>query len=254
MLAYDIDGSGGLVVMLHGLGGTATTFEPLASALAPEWRVVRPELPGIGRSAESRFVGFDEVLTAVLELFDRHEVRRAHCIGHSMGTVLCQLLAVRAPERVSSLTLLSPIRALTEAVRGALRERASRVRTEGMAPFTAGYIASALAPRTHAEHPVAVAHLRESMLRQPPHAYAAYCEALADYSAVDLARITAPTLLVAGTEDPVSTRHVVQELSTGISGAATEWIDGCGHWPTIERHADTAALVSAFLARQGRHA
>jgi pimeloyl-ACP methyl ester carboxylesterase/membrane protein DedA with SNARE-associated domain len=97
-----------VVVLLHGSPGNAKDFNSLAPALAKNYRVIRPDLPGFGES--TRQVP-DYSIRAhahyVLALLDNLRIERAHIVGFSMGGGVALQIAELAPERTASLTMLS---------------------------------------------------------------------------------------------------------------------------------------------------
>jgi pimeloyl-ACP methyl ester carboxylesterase len=97
------------VLMVHGLGGSSNTFESMMPALA-EYPVIRIDLPGAGRSAmRAGRPGMDVLTMAVSDMIQACGARQFHLVGHSMGTLICQYLAVQLPERVKSLCLFGPL-------------------------------------------------------------------------------------------------------------------------------------------------
>src|SRR3546814_17592176 len=95
--------------MVHGLGGSSNSFQPLLPGLT-ECKVIRPDLPGAGRSAlRPGRPGLDGLVQALRDLMRACGVTSAHLVGHSMGTLLCQHLAAAEPGLVSGLTLYGPI-------------------------------------------------------------------------------------------------------------------------------------------------
>jgi 3-oxoadipate enol-lactonase len=248
-LVAEITGQGDPVVMIHGLGGTSNTFQPLMGALSG-YHVIRPDMPGSGRSGMPlEALSIAGHAAAVLAMLQGMGITRTHLVGHSMGTLVCQHIAETSPDCVASLTLFGALTEPTEAARAALRARAAAARTQGMSSIADQIIAGTLAPRTQAENPAAVAFVRESILRQPPEGYARNCEALANATVADLGRIAAPTLLVTGDCDPVAPVSMAQVLADGIGGAALTVLDRCGHWVTVEQAADAARLMADHLAR-----
>ena len=124
-------------------------------------------------------------------------VARAHFVGHSMGTIVCQQIAANEPALVASLTLFGALAEPSEAdARGACPNgRGWRARA-ACADIADQIVANALSAQTRENNPAAVAFVRESIMRQDPESYARSCEALAKARAVDLRLIDAPTLLV----------------------------------------------------------
>ena len=92
-IVAEVEGDGFPVIMIHGLGATSNMFQPQMETLRP-YRVIRVDLPGSGRSpvpAEMpTFEGFAEQVVGVAKLLG---VTQAHFVGHSMGTIVCQMVA-----------------------------------------------------------------------------------------------------------------------------------------------------------------
>jgi pimeloyl-ACP methyl ester carboxylesterase len=236
------------VVMLHGLGGTSNMFQPQVDALVG-YRLIRPDLPGSGRSPAPERLSFEAMADAVESALDALGVRHAHFLGHSMGTIICQMIAARSQERVASLVLLGALAEPTEATRSGLSARARLARSEGMAPIADQIVAGALSSSTRATQPAAVAFVRESIMRQDPECYARSCEALAKVKAVDPRRIAAPALLLTGDADAVNPPSVAQALADKMAGTSLSVIDRGGHWLTIEKPAECNHRIADFLKR-----
>lgn len=246
-LLAECHGEGTAVVMVHGLGGTSNTFQPLMGALA-DYQVIRPDLPGAGRSAlRPGLPGLKGLAEAVRDLLRARKIGRAHFVGHSMGTLICQHLAVESPDLVASLALYGPILEPPPAARDAIRDRAAAARKDGMAGIAEAIAQSSVAKGAG---PTARAFVRESVLRQDPAGYAAHCDALAAAEAAEHAKIACPTLLIAGGEDPVAPVAMAESLRGKISGARLETIAGVGHWMTLEAPEISAELLAAHLGAQ----
>lgn len=251
-IGFEEQGSGPAVIMVHGLGGSSNTFQPQALRLLEHYRVIRPDLPGAGRSATlpaGTLVGVADMLA---ELASRLQVKSAHWIGHSLGTIICQIVAIRHPALVASLTLLGPIAEAAPAARTALAARAKTVRAQGLGWFVDTYIPAALAKSVFASTPATGAFLRESILRQSPEQYADFCVELSSHSAVKLESILAPTLLVTGDEDKVATVDTVTAMSKQLPTGSLRVLQECGHWLTVERPNEvTDAIVRHLRAVEG---
>ena len=244
-LVAERHGAGPAVVMVHGLGASSGSFETLMPALAG-FCVLRPDLPGAGRSAlRPGRPGLEGLAAAVRECMRAQGISRAHLVGHSMGALICQHLAAAAPEAVSSLALFGALLEPTPAARDALAERAREARTAGMAGIADAVSAGSLGPE--AAGGAACAFVRESVLRQSPAGYASHCEALAAARAADHAAIRCPTLLVHGADDPVAPPAAAKQLRDAIDGARLETLPGVGHWPMLEAPALAAELLRGHL-------
>jgi 3-oxoadipate enol-lactonase len=251
-MVVEDDGEGDAVVCLHGLGGTANTWTPLMGALARH-RVLRPELPGSGRTRVDGPLSIPRMADAVISACARLNVKRAHFIGHSMGTIVCQHIAAASPKLVRSLALFGPVAALADPARNAVRARAATARDGGVAAMHAiaqSLLAGALSADTRARQPLAVAFVRESLQHQDPAAYARSCEALADAQAAALDQVDAETLLVTGDEDAIAPPQAVRALAAKLKNARVVVLNRCGHWTPIERAEECARELRDFLARQ----
>ncbi|TWO71140.1 alpha/beta fold hydrolase [Caenimonas sedimenti] len=255
-MAVEDEGEGDAVVCLHGLGGTSNTWTPVMQALAG-YRVIRPDLPGSGRSAAAGgTLTIEKLVEAVLAVCARLNVSRAHFLGHSMGTIVCQHLAAAQPRLVRSLALFGPLIAPPETARGNIRTRAEKARNEGvrgMHEIALALVNASISADTRQRLPVPTAFVRESLTRQDPEGYARSCEALAAAPAAAVERIEAPVLLMTGDEDvvapPQSVRAMAERL-TGAKSVRTVVLPRCGHWTPVERAEDCVRELKSFLPAQ----
>jgi 3-oxoadipate enol-lactonase len=251
-IVAEVTGEGFPVVMIHGLGGTSNMFQPQLSALS-DYRVIRLDLPGSGRSPRPLDPLTIEMMSeAVIRAMDGVGVSRAHFVGHSMGTIVCQQIAAIKPELVASLCLFGALAEPADATRNGLATRAKLARSGGMSDIADQIVANAISAYTRENSPAAVAFVRESITRQDPESYARTCEALAKATAVDARRITAPTLLVTGDADAVNPVGVAQALADKIKGAVLSTIDRSGHWATVEHPRECNQKLTEFLRRADR--
>ncbi len=164
----EVTGEGFPVVMIHGLGGTSNMFQPQLPALSG-YRVVRIDLPGSGRSPRPLDpLTMETMCQAVIRAMDGVGAGRAHFVGHSMGTIVCQQIAVQQPQMVASLTLFGALAEPAEATRQGLAARARLARSGGMSDIADQIVANAISAHTRENSPAAVAFVRESITRQDP--------------------------------------------------------------------------------------
>lgn len=109
-LAARVMGKGGAtIVLLHGFGGSHSTWTDIQPALARDATVIAYDLPGHGRSIEYPGAGPATLAAkAVAADLSARGIDRVHLVGHSMGGAIATLIAMRSPEKVASLTLLAP--------------------------------------------------------------------------------------------------------------------------------------------------
>ena len=248
-LVVEVAGAGAPVVMIHGLGGSSNSFQPMIEAEDP-FLFVRPDLPGAGRSAVrpgSRRIG--GLVSAVRDVLQRCALSRAHFVAHSMGSLVCLQLAVESPEVVLSLTLYGPVFDPSDGARRSLAERAAVARRDGMAGVADAVIAGSLSAEAKATNPLVATVVRAGLMGQDPAGYAAHCEELGEASVPAIESVRCPTLLVASESDPVAPFASVQRLQRAINGSRIERIDGIGHWPMIEAPRASRQVLHDHLAR-----
>jgi pimeloyl-ACP methyl ester carboxylesterase len=255
-LVVEDEGEGEAILCLHGLGGTSNTWSPLMPALAGH-RVIRPDLPGSGLSGGAGgAITIEKLVEAVVAVCTRLNVSRAHVLGHSMGTIVAQHLAVAQPWLVRSLALFGPLIAPPDSARANIRARGEKARSEGvrgMHDIALALVNAAISADTRSRQPVATAFVRESLMRQDPKGYARSCEALAACTPAAVERIEAPVLLVTGDEDGVAPPQAVRNMAERLSRAKslrTVILNRCGHWTPIERPEDCARELRQFLPAQ----
>lgn len=251
-MAVEVDGTGEPLVMLHGLGGTSNVWTPQMAAVGARFRAIRFDLPGSGRSpCPSAALTIGSMVEAVLRALRVLGVEAAHFAGHSMGTIVCQHVADREPAMVRSLALLGPVHALAEAGRNGMRDRAARVRAEGMPEVAEAVIKAGTSGDTKAANPTGIGFIRELLMRQDPEGYARNCEALAGAQGADLERIRCRTLLVTGDEDAIAPPSSVRGMADRLHDARSVVLSRCGHWTTIERANEVnQALREFFFGRR----
>lgn len=252
-IAVEVDGDGDALVLVHGLGGSVNTWTPMLPALS-RLKCIRLDLPGSGRSSRAHLLGagalsIDALVTAVLRVCGAVGVERAWFGGHSLGTIVCQHLAVREPRLVRGLMLFGPLLAPPDAGRAGLRQRAAKARADGMGDIADAIVQGALSPSSRASQPVTVAFVRESLMAQDPEGYARTCEALADAQAADLTGVEVPALLVTGDEDAIAPPQSARSVAAKLQDTRVEVLPRCGHGTPVERAAECQSLAREFLAR-----
>ncbi|MET0541380.1 MAG: alpha/beta hydrolase [Variovorax sp.] len=256
-VAVEDEGEGPVVVCVHGLGGSSNSWTPLMPALARH-RVIRFDLPGSGRSQRVEGpLSIERFVETALAICERLGVARAHWLGHSMGTIVCQHIAAAHPARVASVALFGPLIAPPDAARAAMSARAAKARegATGMQDITQTLLQAAISADTRQRLPIAVAFVRESLMRQEGEAYARSCEALARAEAAAVEQIEAPVLLVTGDEDGVAPPQAVRAMADRLHRAAGKRVvvlPKCGHWTPVERPDECQRELREFLAAHAR--
>jgi len=252
-MAVEIDGEGDCALMIHGLGGSSNVWTPLMPSFA-RCRTIRPDLPGSARSARVEGpLSIDRFVQAMLRAAGAAGVERAHVVAHSLGTIVAFHLAAAEPRFVRSLALFGPLLAPADAIRGAIRGRGEKARTEGeagMQEIANALVQGATSSETKAKRPATAALVREFLMRQPPDGYARTCDALAAAQPADTTKITCPTLLVTGDEDAIAPAGGVRQIAERMPGCRLEILRGCGHWTPIEKPDECNESLRRFYAQR----
>jgi len=239
---------GPTVVLAHSLGTSMRMWDPQVPSLASGHRVVRYDARGHGRSpVPSGPFTIEDFADDLLQLLDRLDVERAHLVGLSLGGMAAMSLAADRPDRVSSLSLLC-----TSAQLGPRQlwiDRAHTARQQGMAVLGSSMIERWFTPGFLAAHRDVVAGLRAVLEDTPPDGYACACEAILNMDLRErLASITAPTLAIAGAEDPATPPEHLQLIADSIPGARLEVLDDAAHLANLEQPARVNSLLLEHLA------
>jgi 3-oxoadipate enol-lactonase len=139
-----------------------------------------------------------------------------------------------------------------------MQARAAKARegAAGMHEITQSLLQAAISADTRQRLPLAVAFVRESLMRQEGEAYARSCEALAGAQAAAVERIEAPVLLVTGDEDGVAPPQSVRAMADKLHNAASKRVvvlPRCGHWTPVERPDECQRELRDFLAINSRN-
>ncbi|WP_038365665.1 3-oxoadipate enol-lactonase [Bosea sp. UNC402CLCol] len=240
------------VVLVNSLGTDFRIWDEVVAALSRDWRVIVYDKRGHGLSdVPPGPYAIADFTDDLIGLADHIGLERFALVGLSIGGLIGQDLAVRAPERLSALVLADTAAKVGTAE--SWNARIEVVRQGGLAAIADPVMERWFTPAFHAERPDDLAGWRNALLRQPADGYIATCQALsqADLTAA-IGAITVPTLAVAGDGDLSTPPDLVRAMAQRIPGAGFALIEGCGHIPPVEQPARLLALVTGHLEKHGR--
>ena len=251
-VAVEEHGTGSPVVCVHGLGGSSNSWSAMHPSLDAH-RLIRIDLPGSGRSKlPQEELSMTMLVQCLQTVCKRLGIAQAQWLGHSMGTIVVQHLAVVSPSLVKSMVLFGPLAEPPEVARESIRLRAEKVRKggmQGLQEVTEALLTTAVSEHTKRNNPSAYAYVRESLMQQSPLGYAATCDVLSQARSADVERIASPALLMTGDEDKVSPPEVVHALARRFISGKSVVLTRCGHWTPIEKPHECARETRAFLKR-----
>ena len=246
------------VVLLHGVGSNASSFEPLAEALDPELDVYAWDAPGYGASQPLAMEAphpsdYADALTGVLDALN---LGRVVLVGHSLGSLFAGSFAATRTARVAALALLSPALGYRVATGAALPPNVQnriddieRLGPEAFAASRAGRLV--YAPEKNAD---VLARVRSAMAALNKTGYAQAVRALGHGDLLaDAARITAPTCVVIGAEDTVTPPAGARALHAALTNPLEyQEIAATGHALPQEAPIAVARLLEKFV-KEARH-
>jgi 3-oxoadipate enol-lactonase len=234
---YRVDGpaEAPALLLINSLGADLSMWEPQLPALVDRYRVVRYDARGHGASPvpPGRYALADLGRDA-LALLDRLGLARVRVCGLSLGGMTAMWLAAHAPERVDRLVLCCTSALLGPAQQWA--QRAETVRARGTGAIADGVVARWLTPGYAAAHPGEVAMLRAMVADTPADGYAGACAAIEDMDLrADLPRIGAPTLVLAGADDPATPPEHGALIAAAVPGARLTVLRDAAHLATWQQ-------------------
>jgi 3-oxoadipate enol-lactonase len=248
-LHHRIEGPPGapLVIMTHSLGSTAAMWRAQAEALSSRLRIVRCDLRGHGLSpVPPGPYDIADLAGDVLALLDRLGAARAHLVGLSLGGMIGMWLAAHHPDRVDRLVLCCTSALLGPPERW--QERAARVLAGGSRAVADEVVSRWLTPDTRARRPDLATELAAMVSATPAAGYAACCGAIERMDLrADLPSIRAPTLAIAGADDPSTPPDHLLRIADAIPGARAVVVERAAHMAAVERPDEVTALIAAHL-------
>lgn len=243
-IAYSLSGSGPGALFIHGVGVAGCAWRPQIDGMSDRWACASYDNRGIGGSGPiPGTLSIDDLVGDALALLDELGWADAHVIGHSMGGIIAHQLALRAPSRVRSLSLLCTFTKGQEAARltpwilwMGLR---TNLGTRGMRRRAFLEMITPPAERDGADLD-ALADRYSAVfgrdLGDGPSAAIRQVQAMSRHGATDLSGLAAiPTLVVSGEHDPIALPAFGKALAQAIPGAVFEEWAGESHGLTISR-------------------
>jgi pyruvate dehydrogenase E2 component (dihydrolipoamide acetyltransferase) len=236
-------GTGGTpVALLHGFGHDHRVWHPVLERLAGLRRTIAYDLPGHGRSLREPHGSAALAARAVLADLEGREVARAHLVGHSLGGAAATLIALTAPERTASLTLLAPGGFGPEIDHRLLRRYAAAESEADLTPLLEQFFGW----RREVPAGLAAALVRE---RRKKGARAALLQVLGTFfdgdrqkllPIADLGRLSVPVKVLWGTQDRVVPTRQAHRLPGRI---AVHVFEEAGHMLPLEIPDEAASLI-----------
>ncbi|MGB3336127.1 MAG: 3-oxoadipate enol-lactonase [Devosia sp.] len=240
-----------VVALANSLGTDARIWDGVIERLSRRYRVLSYDKRGHGLSdTPPGDYSLDDHVDDLLGLLDHLEIDRLALAGVSVGGLIAQGLALRAPQRLVALVLCDTAPKVGDTT--GWNGRIDTVRNQGLDAIAEMVMDRWFSPDFQQQRQEELAGWRNLFLRSDPVGYAATCATLRDTDLTkQIGAIALPTLVVAGEADRSTPVDLVRTCAESIAGARFEILPGVGHIPSIEQPAALAALMTNFLEEVG---
>jgi pimeloyl-ACP methyl ester carboxylesterase len=244
------DASKPKVILLHGLGANAESWQLTIPALATRFHVIAPDQIGFGKSDKpllkyrvGTYVDFLDKLMAELK------IEKAVLVGNSMGGWIAALTAIKYPNRVEKLVLVAAagiiperydeaqIYQLNNSTRDEIRANLKLIFANPMLQNNETLVDQFFTQRVTANDGYTINAIIESIKRKE------------DFLNNRLGEIKKPTLIIWGKQDGLIPVNDAYNFNKGIAGSELVVFDECGHVPQFEKAAEFNKKVLEFLQK-----
>jgi len=245
------DPNGAPVVFANSLGTDFRLWDQIIPLLPPGLRLIRYDKRGHGLTtcpAGDYFMG--DLVQDAARLLDMLGVKDCVFVGLSIGGMIAQGLAAERLDLVRAMVISN-----TAAKIGTpemWKDRIETVRKGGVAALEQPILERWFSKRFHRENAVELDGWRNMLCRTPAAGYAGCSAAISETDLFDsTARLTLPTLAIAGSEDGSTPPDLVRETADLIKGSRFHLVRGTGHLPCVENSNEYAEVLTAFLKEVG---
>ena len=256
-IAYESFGraDGEPLLMLQGLGADSRGWALQRMAFARRFRCLAVDNRGVGGSTGAPHpFSLEQMAADAVAVLDDAGVARAHIMSASMGGAIAQFVAVRYPERVSSLVLACTACRHHEWRRELLQEWADAVGARGTSALGAEGLRWLVGPRLHRRFGLWLNLMARIVLQASPEAFVAQVRAILDAPddlRFELAGVRAPTLVITGSQDLLTPLGDAEELAELIPGSHLFELRGAAHALMVEAPNAYNRAVVDFLTSFG---
>jgi 3-oxoadipate enol-lactonase len=239
-----------VLVLAGSLGTSLEMWDDQVPGLAERFRVLRYDQRGHGRSpVPPGPYSIADLGGDLLALLDELGLERVSLCGLSIGGMTAMWTAIEAPERIERLVLCSTSAHLPPAE--AWEKRAAIVRERGVDAVAELVLGRWFTPPFVERRADTVKRLRDQLVGTPPEGYAGCCEAIAAHDLRDrLGAIGAPTLVLTGADDPITTPEHGELIAESIPSARFQLVPEAAHLANVEQPEAITQAVLEHLATE----
>ncbi|MEM9970700.1 MAG: 3-oxoadipate enol-lactonase [Pseudomonadota bacterium] len=245
----DGDPHGRPVVFANSLGTDLRLWDKVIALLPPSLRLIRYDMRGHGLTeALPAPYGMADLVSDAEAILDHLDIRDCVFVGLSIGGIIAQVMAAKRLDQVRAMVISN-----TAAKIGTTEiwdERIAAVRAGGIEALADATMERWFGAKFRAGHEISA--WRAMLVRQTVEGYVGCSAAIGETDLHEsTARLTLPTLAIAGSEDGSTPPDLVRETAALIAGSEFHLIHGAGHLPCVEKPEEYADALTAFLSRVG---
>ena len=252
---YEVTGKSGAtpVLMIQGLGASKNAWNLQRIAMATRFRCISFDNRGAGRSGKpTEPFTLEQMANDAIAVLDAAGVETAHVVGASMGGVISQIVAVKYPHRVRSLTLVCTACRNHPWRQELLQSWAKTAEEKGMIEVGKEAAQWVMSPRSFRRLVPAFTWMGPLAALRPRHSFVSQICAILDTreDLVDqLSTITAPTMVIVGNQDILTPRGDSEEIAERIPNSELVVISGAAHGLMMEHSSTFNKILIEFLQR-----
>ena len=247
---YKLEGSGKTLVFIHGLSDNLLYWEFLSSNLIHDYQVLRVDLRGHGESE----LGTDEItidtyVDDLNNLLEELDISNVSLVGFSLGGAVALDFAIKYPQKVDSMVLMSTFYKADDNLRNTLHEFKTALNV-GFGEFFDTILPMILCPDVIEANEKELESLKEMTSQNANvEAYIKAVDVCLNFNAEEyLSEISIPTLIVAGKYDEISTLEMQKDLNSKIENSKLIVLDNVKHNLLIgENNERILAALKEFL-------
>ena len=238
------------VILLHGLGAQAESWQFNIAPLAANYHVIAPDQIGFGKSDKPLLKYRVGTYADFLDKFmSELKIEKASLVGNSMGGWVASLMAIKYPNRVGKIVLadaaglapptidLDRIYQLNNSTRDEIRANLKLIFATPALQNNEAFVDQFMTQRVTTNDGYTINSLIESIKRRE------------DFLDARLGEIKKPTLIIWGKQDGLLPLSDGEKFNKGIAKSEFVVFDNCGHVPQFEKAMDFNKKVLEFLGK-----
>ena len=242
-----------VVTLSHSLATDLSMWEPQLAALRARYRVLSYDTRGHGGTeAPAAAYSLDQLADDAQALLRALGIQRTHWVGLSMGGMIGQTLALKAPELFASLVLCDTSSRVPPEAKPLWDERVRTAEAKGMEPLVEGTLGRWFTAPFKDRGGSVVQSVRAMIRSTNPAGYIGCCQAIAGLNLTDrIGAIKVPTLIIVGEDDQGTPDAASKVMNEQIKGSQLVVLKSAAHLSNMEQPEAFTQALTGFLSKVG---